>query len=115
MKLGPRLRVAVVLLCVASGAASAAESVPEDKDLDLIPPPAQTQPQQTSPPPDSSVAAGAVQKIFLEGAFTQSWLQGGLVPAPRPPPPRWEERALLDVRSEWHGGQALGQTYSGRF
>src|SRR5712692_2020871 len=106
MKLEPRRLVALVLLCVASGAASAGESVPEDKDLDLIPPSAQT--QHASPLPDSSVAAGAVHKTFLEGAFTPSWLQGGLVPAPPPPPPRWEERALLDVRREWHVGQALG-------
>jgi hypothetical protein len=114
VKLEPRLLLALLLFCVTSGAASAAESVPEDKDLDLIPPPAQTQPRQASPLPDSPVAAGALQKILLEGAFTQSWLQGGLVPAPPPPPPRWEGRALLDVRREWHVGQALRLTYSGR-
>ncbi|MGH8131636.1 MAG: hypothetical protein ACRETP_00145, partial [Steroidobacteraceae bacterium] len=77
-------------------------------DLSLIPPP------PAAPAPAAPPATGALQKVFLEDVFTQSWLQGGLVPAPPPPDPRWEERALLDVRREWHAGRDLHFTYSGR-
>ena len=108
------LHFLAALLAVAAGIpASAAAGVEEDKDLNLIPQPAQT--SQPSPPAETAAPAGAARKIFLENAFTQSWLQGGIVPAPPPPPaPRWEERALLDAKREWDLGHALRLSYSGR-
>jgi hypothetical protein len=110
MRVAPPSIIAVLtLLLVASAAARAQESDPEDKDLNLIPP--------SSPAPLAAaapVASGALQRIFLEDAVTQSWLENGLVPAPAPQTSRWEERALLDVRKEWHVGADLRLTYSGR-
>src|SRR2546429_481419 len=108
MKLEPQIVVVLALLFVASGAARAGESAQEDKDLSLIPPPPPT------PPVATPVTSGASQKIFLEDAGTQSWLEDRLVPAPPPPDARWEERALFDVRKEWHVGDGLRLTYSGR-
>ena len=101
----PILLLGVVLSCTAL----AGEKVDENKDLDLIP-----QPAPTAAAPESAGAAGAAGKIYLEDAFTQSWLQGGLVPAPPPQPPGWEERALLDVRKEWRAGHDVSLAYSGR-
>jgi hypothetical protein len=104
------LHVFFMLALVLGGrAARAGEGEQEDKDLSLIPSAA-----QTSPAPETAVGASTGRRIFLEDAFTQSWLQGGLVPAPPPPSPGWEERGLLDVRSEWQVGRALRLTYSGR-
>ncbi|HYL02231.1 MAG TPA: hypothetical protein VEU54_02330 [Steroidobacteraceae bacterium] len=107
---GPTVLVVLTLsltAVAAGGTARAGETVPaEDEDLSLIPPP------PTSPA--AAPATGALRKIFLEDAFTQSWLQSALVPEPPPPDPRWEERALLDVRREWHAGRDLRLTYSGR-
>jgi len=108
MKLEPQIVVVLALLFVASGAARAGESAQEDKDLSLIPPPPPT------PPVATPVTSGTSQKIFLEDAGTQSWLEDRLVPAPPPPDARWEERALFDVRKEWHVGDGLRLTYSGR-
>jgi hypothetical protein len=110
MTFAPGIVALLALLLLAGGAARAGESDPEDKDLNLIPPSAPT-------PPGAAAAAAsdARQKIFLEDAVTQSWLDHGLGPAPPPPStPRWEERALLDVRKEWHVGADLRLTYSGR-
>jgi hypothetical protein len=109
MTLAARIIAVLALLLVASGTARAGESDPEDKDLNLIPPSSPT-PSAGAPP----VASGALQKIFLENAVTQSWLEDGLVPAPPPPAPRWEGRALLDVRKEWLLGSGVRLTYSGR-
>jgi len=104
-------RVAVLaLLFAASATARAADPPTEDKDLSLIPPSAETPPAAVTP-----VAAGAARRIFLEDAFTGSWLENDLLPAPPPPPqPRWEERALLDVRGEWQVDDSLRLIYSGR-
>lgn len=99
----------LLVLALGGGVAGAGEGGQEDRDLILIPPAT-----QTAVAPDTPVAAGTGRKIFLEDAFTQSWLQSGLVPAPPPHSPRWEERGLLDVRSEWRLGPALRVTYSGR-
>jgi hypothetical protein len=104
----PRIVLVLALFLVLSKAALAGESAQEDKDLSLIPPPPQTSPAAPA------VASDASQKIFLEDAGTLSWLEDGLVPAPPPPTPRWEERALLDVRKEWHAGDGLRLTYGGR-
>ncbi len=110
MKLAPRVLVVLWLTVWAGAAARAADSPEEDRDLNLIPSAA-----PTAPPPHAPLAAGALQKIYVEDAFTGSWLQGGaLAPALPPPPPRWEERALLDVRKEWHVGEGLRLAYSGR-
>jgi hypothetical protein len=109
MKRRPDVLVALALLFVASGTARAGESDQEDKDLNLIPPPAKTPAAPAAP-----VAAGGVQKIFLENAVTESWLQGSPVPAPPPPTPRWQERALFDVRRDWRVDEALRFSYSGR-
>ena len=109
MRLESQLVVALALLLVVSGAAGAGESPPEDQDLSLIPPSPQAAPASAAP-----AASGALQKIFLENAVTQSSLKGRFAPAPPPRTPRWEERALLDVRKEWHAGDDLRLTYSGR-
>ena len=97
-----------LLLCAGAGAAQAGEP-PEDKDLDLIPPAA-----PAAAPRAAAQSAGALQKIYVEDAFTASWLQDSLVPAPAPLPPRWEERALLDARKEWQLGDGVRLAYSGR-
>ena len=107
MRLGSPVVSAMALLLVANGVAWAGESAQEDKDLSLIP-------QLTQASPATPIASGALQKIFLEDAVTLSWLEGGLVPAPPPAAPRWEERALVDVRKEWHVREGLRLTYSGR-
>lgn len=110
MRIAPRGLVALLLTVWACAAARAGDGPPEeDRDLNLIP---QTAP--TTPQPDTPLAAGALQKIYVEEAVTGSWLQSSLVPAPPPLPPRWEQRALLDARKEWHLGEALRFVYSGR-
>jgi hypothetical protein len=103
--------LAALLLAASTGAvAGAAEAPPdEDRDLSLIP-----QAAPRTPPANGPLAAGALQKVYLEDAVTGSWLEDGDVPAPSPPPPRWEERALLDVRKEWHVDDHLRIAYSGR-
>ena len=110
MRRAPQILALLALLLAATAAARAADPPPEDKDLNLIPPSAETPPPGATP-----VGAGAPRRIFLEDAVTGSWLENDLLPAPPPPaPPRWEERALLDVRSEWHVGEGLRLLYSGR-
>lgn len=111
MTRAPQIVAALALLLAVSGAAVHAEdSPPEDKDLNLIPPSTETPPAAPAP-----VASGALRRIFIEDAVTGSWLENDVLPAPPPPPqPRWEERALLDVRSDWHVGDDLRLTYSGR-
>jgi hypothetical protein len=108
MRLEPRVAV-LALLLAAGAAARAADPPPEDTDLNLIPPATEAPPAAATP-----AAAGALRKIYLEDAVTSSWLASALVPAPPPPAPRWEERALLDARSEWHLGDKLRLAYSGR-
>ena len=106
----PQMVAALALLLAVSGAALAEDPPPEDKDLNLIPPSTEMPPAAPAP-----VASGALRRIFLEDAVTGSWLEHGVLPAlPPPPQPRWEERALLDVRSDWHVGDGLRLTYSGR-
>ena len=111
MMRAPQIVAALALLLAVSGAAAHAEDPPpEDKDLNLIPPSTEAPPPAAAP-----VASGALRRIFLEEALTESWLENDVLPAPPPPPqPRWEERALLDVRSDWHVGDGLRLTYSGR-
>ncbi|MGH8180641.1 MAG: hypothetical protein ACRETR_06645 [Steroidobacteraceae bacterium] len=108
MKLAPRALL-VLGLVLGSCAAMAGESDPQDNDLKLIPPAA-----LGAPAPQPQAAGSPGRKIFLEDALTESWLQNPPVPAPPPAPPRWEERALLDVRSEWQINERLHLTYSGR-
>jgi hypothetical protein len=106
----PQIAALLVLLVAATATARAGDPPAEDKDLSLIPPSAATPPAAVTP-----LAAGAPRRIFLEDTITGSWLEDDLLPAPPPPPqPRWEERALLDVRSEWHPGDGLRLVYSGR-
>jgi hypothetical protein len=106
----PQMVAALALLLVASGAALAEDPPPEDKDLNLIPPSAETPPAAPAP-----VASSALRRIFLEDAVTGSWLENDVLPAvPPPAQPQWEERALLDVRSDWHVGEDLRLTYSGQ-
>lgn len=110
MRRAPQTVAVLALLLALSAAARAADPPAEDKDLNLIPQSADASPAAATP-----VASGSRQRIFLEDAVTGSWLENDLLPAPPPPPqPRWEERALLDVRSEWHAGDDLRFTYSGR-
>jgi hypothetical protein len=110
MRRAPQPLAVLALFLAASAAARAADPPAEDQDLNLIPPSAAT------PPPAATVLpAGARRRIFVEDAVTGSWLENDLLPAPPPPaPPRWEERALLDARSEWHVGEGLRLLYSGR-
>jgi len=110
MTRGPQIVAVLALLLTARATVGVADPPTEDKDLNLIPSSTETPPADATP-----VASGALQRIFLEDAVTGSWLENDLLPAPPPPPqPRWEERALLDVRSEWHAGNDLLLTYSGR-
>jgi hypothetical protein len=113
MKRSPHVLL-VLALVLGGGAASAGGTEKEDKDLGLIPPAAQTSPAPESPAPESAVAAAGMRKVFLEDASTGSWLQSPLVSAPPPSSARREERALLDARAEWHIGEVLRLTYSGR-
>jgi hypothetical protein len=101
----PLLLLGLVLSCKVL----ADQKVDENRDLDLIPPPAQTPPAEQPSP-----AAGASGKVYLENAFTQAWRQGSLVPSPPPQPAAWEERVLLDLRREWRLAHDVGLTYSGR-
>jgi hypothetical protein len=109
MRIGQPIAVGLALLAAVSGVARAGESTQEDNDLNLIPPSVQMS-QVTATP----ITSDGIQKIFVEDAFTQSWLEGGLVPVPPPPTPRWEERVLFDLRKEWHVAENLRFTYSGR-
>jgi hypothetical protein len=92
-----------------SGATLADEKPDENRDLDLIP-------QATKAPPaaEPSPAPSTTGKIYLENAFTQSWLRGAVVPFPPPQPEAWQERLLLDVRKEWRLGHDVSLNYSGR-
>lgn len=110
MRRARQIVAVLALLLAVSATVGVADPPAEDKELDLIPPSSETPPADTSP-----VASGALQRIFLEDTVTGSWLENDLLPAPPPPPqPRWEERALLDVRSEWRAGDDLRLSYSGR-
>ncbi|HEY2275507.1 MAG TPA: hypothetical protein VGH61_08400 [Steroidobacteraceae bacterium] len=110
MRRAPQTVAVLALLLAVSAAARAADPPPEDKDLNLIPQSADTSPAAASP-----AAAGAPRRIFVEDTVSGSRLENDLLPAPPPPPqPRWEERALLDVRREWQGGDDLRLAYSGR-
>ena len=109
MRFAQGIGVVLALLFAVNGTAQAGENAQEDMDLNLIPPSPRMPPMATTP-----VAPDALQKIFLEDAFTQSWLDDSLVPAPPPRTPRWEERLLLDVRKAWDIGAGLRFTYSGR-
>lgn len=110
MRRTPPIVALLTLLFAVSATAHAQDLPAEDKDLNLIPQSADTSPVTATP-----VAAGPPRRIFVEDAVTGSWLENDLLPAPPPPPqPRWEERALLDVRKEWHAGDDLRLVYSGR-
>jgi hypothetical protein len=103
----------VPLACIAlSAAALADEKGDENKDLDLIPQAAQASPATPAEAPGAK--AGAASKIFLENAFTQSWLRAPAVAFPPPQSPAWQERLLLDVRKEWRPASDLSLNYSGR-
>jgi hypothetical protein len=110
MKWSTRL-VLTLTLCLVSLVGRADEPAAENKDLDLIPQPAQT----PASPPARAASAATTGRIYLENTFTQSWTQGGLlVPVPPPPPSSWQERLLLDVRGQWRLAGGLGLFYSGR-
>lgn len=110
MRCSPQIVGMLALLLAASAPVGATDPPTEDKDLNLIPPPPEGPPADAPP-----VASGALRRMSLEGAVTGSWLENDLLPAPpSPPQPRSEERALLDVRSEWHTRDHLRFTYSGR-
>lgn len=80
----------------------------QDDELDLIPAGKPTEPE---PPPP----ADAGQRIYLEDAFTLSSNRAGLlVPSPPPAPFDWQERLLLDIRTERKLGEDVGLVYSGR-
>jgi hypothetical protein len=106
-----KLRGLLLLLIgiLVGSAALADEKSDENRDLDLIP-----RATKASASAEPSSATGATGKIYLEDAFTQSWLRGPLVPFPPPHPEAWQERLLLDVRKEWRLGGDVGLTYSGR-
>lgn len=101
--------IVLALLVAVSGAARAGEAAHEDEDLNLIPAAPPTSAATATP-----LASDALHKIFVEDAFTQSWLEGSLVPVPPPRTPRWEERLLFDIRQAWDIGRGLRFTYSGR-
>jgi hypothetical protein len=110
MTRAPKIVAVLALLLAAHATARADDPLPEDKDLNLIPSSGQTPPTAVTP-----VAAGTRQRIYVEDAVTGSWLESDLLPAPPPPPqPRWEERLLLDARSEWQVSDGLRFGYSGR-
>ncbi len=105
------VQLVLLLALVPALCARADEGAGENRDLDLIPPAAQApQPAAATTPG----AADATRKIYLEEAFTQSWLQGGIVPAPPGTTPAWEQRLLLDVRRSWRLSDSSTLTYSGR-
>ncbi|MBV8209613.1 MAG: hypothetical protein JO133_06070 [Burkholderiaceae bacterium] len=110
----------LLLLGVALGTNAVAADAPqpqrdENRDLDLIPqtvtPAANS---ETSVPATSNASNASNAKIYLENAFTQSWLRATAVPLPPPPPSPWEERMLLDVRDQWRLAPRLNLAYSGR-
>ena len=107
----PRVCLLPLVGIALSWAALADEKVDENKDLDLIPAAAQA---PAAPSAQASAPTRATSKIFLENAFTQSWLRGAPVPVSPPQPPAWQERLLFDVRKEWHLGRDIGLSYSGR-
>jgi hypothetical protein len=83
----------------------------EDKDLNLIP----NQPQQPKGAPASSTASSN-QRIYLTNALTEvSHRVGLVVPVPPPPPFDWQDRLLLDIRTDWQLGEHLRIVYSDRF
>src|SRR5207244_3442248 len=103
----PRMMPRVCLLPLVgialSWAALADEKVDENKDLDLIPAAAQA---PAAPSAQASAPTRATSKIFLENAFTQSWLRGAPVPVSPPQPPAWQERSEerrvgKECRSRW--------------
>jgi len=84
----------------------------EDKDLDLIPKAAQ---QPASSSPEAPRASASAHRLYLENAFSLSWLGDGLlVPSPPPKPARWQERLFVDLRDEWSLGSRVRLFYSGR-
>jgi len=103
---------AFLLLLVGVALAANAD---ENKDLELIPQaPAPAQTAGTAETAEPSAAPASKAKIYLENAFTQSWLRSTAVPFPPPQPSAWEERALLDVRDQWRVAPRLSLAYSGR-
>ena len=73
----------------------------QDRDLDLIPIPS------GGPAPAGEPAAN--RRIYLEDAVTVSSNRAG----PQPPPD-WQERLLLDIRTQGQLGDDVGLVYSGR-
>lgn len=112
------LALALAIASCASTAAGAVDAdqsgekkgkADENRDLELIPQAPAAPPSPAAAP--SSAAAGA--RMFLEEAFTQSWLQGAAV-AFAPPPSAWQERLLFDARAQWRATPDLTLAYSGR-
>jgi hypothetical protein len=84
----------------------------ENKDLELIPAPAQQPHEQAEQPAPTT---GAAQRRYLENAFTvTSHRDELLVPAPPPAPFNWQERLFLDVRQQWSPDSRVHLTYNGR-
>jgi hypothetical protein len=94
---------------------SPALAADEDKDLDLIPPAAQ-QSAPSVPAAAPATTGNGTQRNYLEDAFSATPLRDSLaVPFPPPAPASWEDRLFLDSRDEWHIGDDVTLTYSGRF
>jgi len=77
----------------------------ENEDLELIPPPAQAAPAAAGKAP---AQGGGAQRLYAENAFTADSMRADLlVPAPPPPPFKWQERLFLDAREQWSAGGAV--------
>ncbi len=84
----------------------------EDKDLELIPQPAQ-QPAASALSPATGTGT---QRNYLEGTLSATALRDSLVvPFPPPTPASWEGRVLLDMRDEWRLADGLTLNLSDRF
>lgn len=114
-----RQGTAIVLLCLALGTGAAlADPEPvtgQDKDLELIPKEASPQPSANTQAAAAPKAIDGARRLYLENAFSVSSLRNELaVPAPAPPPYKWQERLFFDVRKEWRLANLLSLSYSGR-
>ena len=105
------LRVLALAAAILLLACLPARAGDEDQDLQFIPPAA----QQAQPPAAVAPAATGTQRNYLEDAFQLTALRPNLVvPLPPPDPAHWENWLFLDSRDEWHLGDGVRFTYSGR-
>ena len=72
----------------------------ENRDLELIPQPAQASAAAAEKAP---ATGGGTRRLYVENAFTDNFEREDLlVAAPPPPPYDWQERLFLDARQQWN-------------